>query len=106
MDLSLFKVLVKRKPTQRDPNELHGVLYTDGKGWLYDIRPNKLAKKEPLFDLGDVLEIEESLQTIRQVEAIPPITDQVINSIWEGALAYSSSGFFGFRYFIGARIYA
>lgn len=102
MDLSLFKVVVKRKPTLSGQQELHAVLYTDGKGYFYDLRPRGLGKKSPLFDVGDMLEIEESLQTIKQVESIPPLQDQIIKSIWEGPIAYSSSGFFGFKYFTGA----
>jgi len=102
---SLFTIVVKRLPTPTDKHYLHTVLYTDGKGYLYDMRPNKLGKPAPLFNIGDVLEIDGSSQTIQQIEPIPPMADKVIESLWEGRLAYSSNGFFGFRYFIGVQIY-
>mgnify|MGYP003395875900 CR=1 FL=1 len=108
MKLSLFTVIVIRKIYHPLSGAYKGQitysLYTDGEGWLYDMRPNGLGKPGSLFAAGDTVEIGDSIQTIQMVEAIPPIKDQAIESTWEGGLAYSSSGFFGFRYFIGAEI--
>jgi hypothetical protein len=100
MKLSVFSIEVRRKrvlPNLLIVDEVFTCMY-DGKGWLYDLRPNGMSKKTPWFSAGDTIEVDGQVQTIKFVEVIPPIPDQVIESLWEGQKLYSSSGFCGFRY--------
>ena len=85
-------------------NDLHVMMYSDFKGNIIDLVPLEYKRNKPLFRVGELIKVEGIIQEIQSIEVIPAIADKSIESSFEGQLSYSNSGWFGYKYFIGARV--